>query len=115
MRQTGDGWVLQSSDAPAIEGSEEESRGAKVDIASTALSSARVVQHLGAWLLVAMLGRLGLHRRAGEIVEERTTSVALRIALDAVAIALAVADRGDPENSDPQGIGREVATDVGLS
>jgi transposase-like protein len=83
----------ESRDALAIEGSEDESWGAKVEIASTSLSSARVVQHLGAWLLVAMLGRLGLHRRAEEIVDERTTSVALRIALDAVAIALAVGER----------------------
>jgi hypothetical protein len=80
-------------EAPAIEGSEEESRGAKVEIAAAHLVSARHVQHLGAWLLVAMLGQLGLHRRAEEIVEDRTTSVALRIALDAVAIALAIGER----------------------
>jgi len=53
-------------------------------------TTTRWVQHLGTWLVVAMLGRAGLHRHAEAAGDRRVEGNALRVALDAVAMALAI-------------------------
>jgi len=60
---------------------------------SVGMESATSVQHLGAWLLVAMVARLGLQQRALDVAAARRISTdALRIALDAVVMTLAVGE-----------------------
>ena len=48
------------------------------------------VQHVGSWLLVAMVNKLGLHQQAQSMAQGLPKNSALRVALDAVIIALAV-------------------------
>jgi hypothetical protein len=69
---------------------EEGDDGREAKIAPKSMSGGRWVQHAGAWLLIAMLAKLGLHKRAEAVRGERVEAGALRIALDAVAAALAL-------------------------
>lgn len=62
-------------------------------IASAAMSGGRWVQHVGAWLLLAMIAKLRLHEHAEQLRGDRVKADALRIALDAVAVALANGER----------------------
>jgi hypothetical protein len=62
-------------------------------IMARATTTTRWVQHLGTWLLVAMLGRVGLHRHAEAACDRRVEGDALRVALDAVAMALAIGQK----------------------
>jgi hypothetical protein len=62
-------------------------------VKSVAVENATAVQHLGSWLLVAMVARLGLHEQAHEVAEKRVSATALRVALDAVVVALAIGQR----------------------
>ncbi|MGP0034216.1 MAG: putative transposase [Solirubrobacteraceae bacterium] len=62
-------------------------------ITTRAPTTTRWVQHLGTWLLVAMLGRAGLHRHAEAAGDHRVEGDALRVALDAVAMALAIGQK----------------------
>lgn len=73
------------AESPA-EASEERLKGAAVETAPR-------VQHLGTWLLVAMVARLGLHEAAQAAAGRRVGADALRLALDAVVMALGVGQR----------------------
>ncbi|MDQ3263069.1 MAG: hypothetical protein M3Y59_05330 [Myxococcota bacterium] len=55
--------------------------------------SAAHLQHLGAWLLIAMTNALGLHRQALAVTGERVSRDSLRLALDAVLVALALGQK----------------------
>ncbi len=78
--------ALEGRDSLSIEETEGKLTG-------VAPESATSVQHLGTWLLVAMVARLGLHGTAQAARGRRVSSDALRIALDAVVMALAVGER----------------------
>ncbi|MFI5297140.1 MAG: putative transposase [Polyangiales bacterium] len=54
--------------------------------------SARHVQHLGAWLMVAMVAQLGLHASASEAARDRVSARRTRLAIDATVIALAIGE-----------------------
>lgn len=70
---------------------EEGGSGAEdVTIATAPMHSAKLVQHAGTWLMMALVHRMGLYVRAEQFAEERVTSDAVRIALDAVIAALAI-------------------------
>lgn len=56
-------------------------------------ANAAHVQHLGAWLLIATTHALGLHRHALAVAGERVGQDALRLALDALLVALAVGQK----------------------
>ena len=66
-------------------------------VVRVAVENAKSVQHLGTWLLVAMVARLGLYGTAEAEAEaaagRRVGADALRIALDAVVMALAVGEQ----------------------
>ena len=51
------------------------------------------VQHLGTWVLVAMVARLGLYETARGAAGRRVSPDALRLALDAVVMALGLGQR----------------------
>ena len=78
-----------SSEESAEEVDAAEERG----LQPRAPRSAAHVQHLGAWLLIAMVHALGLHRQALAVTGERVGRDALRLALDAVLVALAVGQK----------------------
>ena len=86
--------ALPMVDAPEpLVGSEEESTGADVTIEDRSPAGGRTVQHVGAWVMVATVARLGVHERAERLREGRVDGAALRIALDAVIIALSIGQR----------------------
>jgi hypothetical protein len=74
-------------------GSADEVRGDDRPIATRGPTTTRWVQHLGTWLLVAMLARLGLHRHAEDVRDDRVEANALRVALEAVVMALAIGQK----------------------
>jgi transposase len=51
------------------------------------------VQHAGAWIALAMLHAMGVYRHAARLSASAISPVSLRIALDAVVIALAIGQR----------------------
>ena len=81
------------SESVAKVGADDEDLGKDLRIEEKAPISGQSVQHLGTWLLLAMVARLGLHTRAEQAREKRVESAALRIALDAVVMALAIGER----------------------
>jgi hypothetical protein len=77
----------------------DEDRGRAILIEGALPQGGRFVQHLGAWLMVAMLYTMGLHARVEKerTREERTgrrpRATTVRVALDALIVALAVGER----------------------
>jgi hypothetical protein len=51
------------------------------------------IQHLGTWLMIALVAHFGLHREAEAATRGRVSSVTLRVVLDALIAALAVGER----------------------
>ena len=78
---------------PATLGSEEEGTRSGETIAATPPSHARAMQHAGSWLMVAMIHHLGLYAQAATIAKGRVEGGALRIALDAVIVALSIGQK----------------------
>jgi hypothetical protein len=84
------------STAPAAA---DEDNGATVLIEGVSPQGGRFVQHLGAWLMLAMLWTMGLHARfEKERSREGRTgrqprAATVRVALDALIVALAVGQR----------------------
>jgi hypothetical protein len=74
-------------------GSLEEDGVADARIDATAPLSGGWVQHLGTWLMIAMVAKLGLHRTADKHRRADLDHAALRIALDAVIGALSIGER----------------------
>src|SRR5262249_35299574 len=56
-----------------------ESEGATLPVRPAPVTSARWVQHVGAWLMLAMLQRLGLYDAAGGACADEDTLTQLRI------------------------------------
>ena len=71
---------------------EEEGMDPTFVLRPQAVASQRGVQHVGAWLMIAVLHRLGLYAAADEACTDRRTKKALRIALDAFVSALALGE-----------------------
>jgi hypothetical protein len=61
-------------------------------ISATLLRAGRFVQHLGTWLMLASVARLGLHRRADDARGDRVEQDALRIAIDSTVCALSLGE-----------------------
>lgn len=72
-------------------GSAEEGLGDET-VSATHVRAERFVQHLGTWLMLASVARLGLHRRAEEARGDRVEGDTLRIAIDSVVCALAIGE-----------------------
>ncbi|MGZ5039060.1 MAG: hypothetical protein ACXWAW_19755 [Usitatibacter sp.] len=70
--------------------SDEE--GSPTQVRPEPVRSSRWVQHLGAWLMLAMLQRLGLYDAAGEACANESKGKALRIAIDALVCALTLGE-----------------------
>jgi hypothetical protein len=82
----------EGSTAPEAPGAEGE-RSEGIELESTAPQSARLVQHAGAWLLVALVHALGLYEEAFRVAQGVVRPAVLRIALDMAVMALAIGQR----------------------
>lgn len=76
------GYVARAED----DGGDEDGR----TLATTGPVSARHVQFLGGWLLVALTARLGLHAAVASESAKQGADKALRLAVDAVTVALGI-------------------------
>jgi hypothetical protein len=76
-----------------LAGAADEGEGRDELLSTVSPESARFVQHLGTWLMIGMVARLGLHAAAGALRAERVAAVSLRIALDAVVAGLSIGER----------------------
>ena len=82
------GYVLRSSQGSGAESPIRDGR----ELAVIGPESRRNVQFLGSWLLLAMTARLGLHEAVAERAATASAARALRVAVDAVAIALGIGE-----------------------
>jgi hypothetical protein len=80
--------VSMGADAPPT-----EEEGAALPLRTQPVNSARWVQHVGTWLLIAMLHRQGLYDAARESWADEKMHGSLRIALDAVVCSLALGEK----------------------
>ena len=83
--------AASSNDAPSAAPSHPEDH--RFNLGSAAPQSHRLVQHVGAWLFVAMVSRHGLYEAIAQLWEKRRGGRSLRVALDALVIALALGQR----------------------
>lgn len=67
----------------------DEFDDAQVPMTAQPVRGGKLVQHVGAWILLALAGEMGLHEEAQRAFESRYPD-GLRIALDAVLCALAI-------------------------
>jgi len=87
----------QRDDAPSVDDTALAAKGDPADgsmtVEEAVQQGGRQVQHAGAWVAVAMLHAMGVYRHAARINAGTIRSQALRIALDAVVIALVIGQR----------------------
>jgi len=84
-----------SGDPVSTGGSEQtadEGTADMVPMAAQPVRGGKMVQHVGCWILLALVNKLGFHEEANRAFENRHTD-GLRIALDAVICALAIYQR----------------------
>ena len=81
--------LLEPAVPPVEAGASEAASAAR----SEEVKTARSVQHLGTWLLIAVTHQLGLYRHATQAAGTRVEKGALRLAIDAMVAALAVGQR----------------------
>ena len=74
-------------------GSDEEGDGAELFVAERPPAGGAVVQHVGTWILIAVVAQLGLYAAADKLRGGRVESALLRIAIDATIAALALGQR----------------------
>ena len=79
--------AANDADVPAT-----EKEGAAMSLRTQPVTSARWVQHVGTWLMLAMLQRLGLYEAAGKACADEEMREPLRIALDAFVCALSLGE-----------------------
>ena len=80
-------------DAEPSPGAMEESDTKGDPLPLTEPVSAAHVQHAGSWLLLAIVSAEGLHAEAAALRGERVRADALRLALDALIVALGIGER----------------------
>ena len=76
----------------ASETAEVERKGAPAQIEERLPRSRRGVQHVGVWLLLAMVGAQGLYESARKLLSAQKSSRPLRVALDVVLAALGIGE-----------------------
>jgi hypothetical protein len=81
------------SPAGGPRGSDEEGVGAEMFVAERSPTGGAVVQHVGTWILIAAIGRLGVYAAADKLRGRRVDGGLLRIAIDATIAALAIGQR----------------------
>jgi hypothetical protein len=82
----------ESAGASEANAPPSEKEGAALSLRPQPVTSARWVQHIGTWLMLATLHRLGLYEAAGKSCADQETREPLRIALDAFVCALALGE-----------------------
>jgi hypothetical protein len=85
----------EATDEPSVRSeasAPSENEGAALVLRSQPVTSARWVQHVGTWLMLGTLQRLGLYDAAGDACTDEETRKPLRIALDAFVCALTLGE-----------------------
>jgi len=83
---------VEAEAAPAETDTAAAEEGAAQALRPQPVTSSRGVQHIGVWLMIAMLHRLGLYAAAAEACADADAQKSLRIALDAFVCALALGE-----------------------
>ena len=86
------GLVVGTTETPSQGSTAASARPAHADELDTAPRSGNAVQHLGAWLLLALVHRLGLYERAEALRDNSLGPVSLRVALDALIVTFAIGE-----------------------
>lgn len=81
-----------AADEPHDAAAATETEGATAALRPQAVTSTHGVQHVGTWLMLAMVHRLGLYVAANEACADEAMKKPLRIALDAFVCALALGE-----------------------
>jgi len=84
--------TVESRPNHEVEAEQEADRG-PVMLADAEVLGGRSIQHLGAWILIALVNHLGLHKIAAELVAGEQRQKPLRMALDAVLVAFAIGQK----------------------
>jgi hypothetical protein len=79
-----------STEAPVVAGSDCENEPIE-RLRPAEVRGGRMVQHVGAWLMIAMVARLGLHHRMAALAEKAIGN--LRVIVDAIVAALSIGQR----------------------
>jgi hypothetical protein len=82
-----------AADGGATESSDEDDESAPAVVPASEIRSGKSIQHVGSWLLLAMTAQLGLHAAAARYWGGSKGKRALRVAIDAVVIALALGQK----------------------
>ena len=83
-----------ADEPPPAPPADDERKGADAVIATSMPVSARLVQHLGTWLMLAIVARLGLYKYAADVASTRAQQPgAVRLAIDAAICALTIGQR----------------------
>ena len=83
---------VESRSADGVESEQGVEREAVMSVGAEILGG-RSVQHLGSWILLALVNGLGLYNIAAELVAVEERQRPLRMALDAVVVALAIGQK----------------------
>lgn len=81
--------VAHDDDEPSNVGDANDS----VAVAASRIRGGQSIQHVGSWLLIAMTAQLGLHASAARHCGGRVANRALRVAIDAFVVALAIGQK----------------------
>ena len=84
--------VAQATVVPTGGGSASPPSHGDADEVATPIRSGRAVQHLGVWLLIACVHRLGLYDHAHAVRGESVGGVSLRVAFDALIAGFAIGE-----------------------
>lgn len=85
--------LVRETDVVPVDAEARDEADDGVETNATQVRSGKVVQHLGGWLLLGMLEQEGLYDAALRLCENPQEQEALRISLDAVALALGLGQR----------------------
>jgi hypothetical protein len=83
----------QPSEVDGSTGTQQIIDAGQVVALETVSSSREWVQHLGSWLMLAMLHEMGIYLIATKLARDAKLAAALRVALDATAIALSIGQK----------------------
>ena len=83
----------ESGRAPAVPGQATTPARGELTLEEVTPLGQGVVQHLGSWMVLGMLNALGIYELAEGCRGEEVSSPSLRVAMDAVAIALAIGQK----------------------
>ena len=85
----------QDGSSPVDDSAESEAEAPELsdEVAAGPVVNGRTVQHLGTWLMIALLNEVGLYTSATKVAGGRVAAASVRVVLDSVVAALALGQR----------------------